>query len=147
VNQLRVYKTDNVVLSEKELSEIKSKLDTIESLIDRLSELLSPMLLFLYGAMFYDLVTCLYFTLRSIELSAYFGKKFIAANLGLFGNVIRLIYICFFAERLVNQVYFEELNKLAQYILISYLFYYNLRIRRFLKRWISYPILKTQILR
>jgi len=110
VNQLRDYNIKSNILSEKELNEIKLKLDSIQSLIDRLSKLLSPLLLFLCGNMFYDLVTCSYFTMESIKHSLYFKKEFMAPNIGLFGNALRLIFICFIAECLVIQVCFELLN-------------------------------------
>jgi hypothetical protein len=104
-SELKEYNNQRISLNEKSLAEFKTKLYSIQSLIERISNLLSPVLLFLCGAIFYDLVTCLYFTIKSIEWSTYFMGRSLAPNMGLFGNFLRLICICFTAERLVFQVF------------------------------------------
>jgi hypothetical protein len=55
-----------IILTEKLLAEIKFILDSIQSLTQRISNSLSPILFFICGAIFYDLVTCFYFTIKSI---------------------------------------------------------------------------------
>jgi CII-binding regulator of phage lambda lysogenization HflD len=103
-SELKEYNSQRIIFTEKLLAEIKFKLDSIQSLIERISNLLSPMLLFICGAIFYDLVSCLYFTITSIGTSAFLKSEYLTANIGLFLNLLRLICICFFAERLVFQV-------------------------------------------
>jgi hypothetical protein len=103
-SELKEYNSQRIILTEKLLAEIKFKLDSIQSLIERISNLLSPMLLFICGAIFYDLVSCLYFTIKSIEISAFFKSGYLSPNIALFLNLLRLMCICFFAERLVFQV-------------------------------------------
>jgi hypothetical protein len=114
-SELKEYKNQRIILNEKLLEEIKSKLDSIQSLIERISNLLSPILLFVCGAIFYDLVTCLYFTIKSIELSTFLKGGYSAANIGLFIHNLRLICICFFAERVVFQVLLKNFNLLLIY--------------------------------
>jgi hypothetical protein len=139
-SELKEYNSQRIIFTEKLLAEIKFKLDSIQSLIERISNLLSPILLFNCGEIFYDLVSCLYFTIKSIEISALY-ESYLTPNIGLFFNFLRLICICFFAERLVFQVLFK------------YIFYQFLnglktfRIGRFLKKWISFQTLLTQTLR
>jgi hypothetical protein len=108
--ELKEYKNQRKILTEKLLAEIKFKLDSIQSLIESISKLLSPILLFICGAIFYDLVSCLYFTIKSIEFSTYLKAKYLPPNFGLFGNTLRLICICYCAERLVFQVLFNFLK-------------------------------------
>jgi hypothetical protein len=103
-SELKEYNSQRIIFTEKLLAEIKFKLDSIQSLIERISNLLSPMLLFICGSIFYDLVSCLYFTITSIETSAFLKSEYLTQNIGLFLNLLRLICICFFAERLVFQV-------------------------------------------
>jgi hypothetical protein len=114
-SELKEYNSQKIILNEKLLTEIKSKLDSIQSLIERISNLLSPILLFICGAIFYDLVTCLYFTIKSIELSTFLKGIYFAPNIGLFVNLLRVTYICFFAERLVFQVLLKNFNLLLIY--------------------------------
>jgi hypothetical protein len=112
-SELKEYNSQRIIFTEKLLAEIKFKLDSIQSLIEKISNLLSPMLLFTCGAIFYDLVTCLYFTIKSIEVSAFFKSGYSTPNFGIFFNILRLICICLFAERLVFQVllkYFFLIN-------------------------------------
>jgi hypothetical protein len=103
-SELKEYNNQRIILNKILFAEIKSKLHSIQSLIESLSKVLSPILLFICGAIFYDLVTCLYFTIESIELSTFLKGIHSSANIGLFANILRLICICFFAERLVFQV-------------------------------------------
>jgi hypothetical protein len=56
-SELKEYNTHRIILTEKSLAEIKFKLDSIQTLAEKVSNLLSPMLLFICGAIFYDLVT------------------------------------------------------------------------------------------
>jgi hypothetical protein len=110
-SELKKYNSQRIIFTEKLLAEIKFKLDSIQSLIERISNLLSPMLLFICGAIFYDLVSCLYFTIKSIEASAFFKSWSLTPNIGIFYNLLRLICICFFAERLVFQVLLKHFLK------------------------------------
>jgi hypothetical protein len=71
-SELKEYNSQRIIFTEKLLAEIKFKLDSIQSLIERISNLLSPMLLFTCGAIFFDSVSCLYSTIKSIEISAFF---------------------------------------------------------------------------
>jgi hypothetical protein len=109
-SELKEYNNQRIIITEKSLANIKFKLDSIQSLVEKVSKLLSPILLFICGAIFYDLVSCLYFTIKSIEFSAYFKAEYLVPNFGLFGNILRLICICFCAERLVFQVLFKILK-------------------------------------
>jgi hypothetical protein len=70
-SELKEYNNQRIIITEKSLAEVKSNLYSIHSLIERISKLLSPILLFLCGTIFYDLVTCLYFTFKSIESSTF----------------------------------------------------------------------------
>ncbi len=107
-SELKEFNTQRKVLTEKSLAEIKFKLHSIQSLIERISKLLSPILLFVFGVISYDLVTCLYFTIKSIELSTFLRGSYSTANIGLFVHTLRLICICVFAERLVFQVLLKK---------------------------------------
>jgi hypothetical protein len=107
-SELKEYNNQRIILNEILLAEIKFKLHSIQSLIESLSKVLSPILLFICGVIFYDLVTCLYFTIGSIELSTFLKGIHLAPNIGLFGNILQLICICFFAERLVFQVLLKK---------------------------------------
>jgi hypothetical protein len=104
ITELKEYNKRRIIFTEKFLAEIKFKLYSIQSLIERISDLLSPILLFICGVIFYDLVTCLYFTIKAFEYSTYFKSGFLTPNIGLFAILLRLICICFVAERLVFQV-------------------------------------------
>jgi len=104
-SELKEYKNQRKILTEKLLAEIKFKLDSIQSLIERISKLLSPILLFICGTIFYDLMTCLCLTIESIKLSAYFKAEYMPPNFGSFSNILRLMSICFCAQRLVFQVF------------------------------------------
>jgi hypothetical protein len=118
-SELKEYNNQRIIITEKSLVNIKFKIDSIQSLIERISGLLSPMLLFICGTIFYDLVSCLYFTIKSIEFSAYFKSGFLPPNIGLFMNLLRLICICFCAERLVFQVFFFNLKKKILILLLN----------------------------
>jgi hypothetical protein len=107
-SELKEYNNQRIILNEILLAEIKSKLHSIQSLIESLSKVLSPILLLICGAIFYDLVTCFYFTIKSIELSTFLKGIHSAPNIALFGNILRLVCICFFAERLVFQVLLKK---------------------------------------
>jgi hypothetical protein len=74
-SELKEYKNQKNILTEKLLVKIKFKLDSIQSLIERISKLLSPILLFICETIFYDLMTCLCFTIDSINLWAYFKAQ------------------------------------------------------------------------
>jgi hypothetical protein len=100
IKELRVYR--NVSLTVNDIKTIKSKLYSIQSLIDRISNLLSPLLLFVCGAIFNDLLTCLYFAMKTNPNSNL--NLVIASYSGLIGYSIRLIIICFSAERLLTKV-------------------------------------------
>jgi hypothetical protein len=118
-SELKEYNNQRIIMTEKLLAEIKFKIDSIQSLIERISKLLSPILLFLCGTIFYDLVTCLYFTIKSIEWLTFLKGNYLSANIGLFAIFLRLICICVFAERLVYEVLLK--------ILINYLFKIELK--------------------
>jgi len=83
---------------------VKSKFDAIQSLIDKISRLLSPILLFVCLSILYDSVTCLYTTIISLEKSYFFSTKYLAGNIGIFGFLLRLIIICLSAESVIIQV-------------------------------------------
>jgi hypothetical protein len=100
IKELRVYR--NVSLTVNDIKTIKSKLYSIQSLIDKISNLLSPLLLFVCGAIFNDLLTCLYFAMKTNPNSNL--NLVIASYSGLIGYSIRLIIICFSAERLLTKV-------------------------------------------
>jgi hypothetical protein len=106
ISELRKYQS--VSLTGNDIKIIRLKLFAIQSLIDRISNLLSPLLLFVCGSIFNDLLTCLYFAMKSIEDPGYFSNlnRVIASYSGLIGFSIRLIIICFSAERLVTKVRF-----------------------------------------
>jgi hypothetical protein len=95
---------NNSPLTLRDVIWIKSKFDAIQALIDRISALLSPVLLFVCCSILYDSVTCLYTTIISLQKSYFFGTKYIAGNIGTFGFFIRLLIMCLSAERVIYQV-------------------------------------------
>jgi hypothetical protein len=109
-SELNLWFNKNIIITERELIEIKSKLDTIKKLIDKLSLLLCPALLFICGAIFEEMVTCFYFTIESIETSNFLNGKHMAANVGLVICVLRLMCICGYAERLASKVFYQLLG-------------------------------------
>jgi hypothetical protein len=88
------------------IKEIKSKFSRIQTLIEKISKITSPLLLFNFGAIFYSIVQCFYFTVKSIwnpELR--FGETYLAQNFGFIFYTIRLVFSCYCSEQLKNQVF------------------------------------------
>jgi hypothetical protein len=111
IKELRKYQS--VSLTANNIKIIKSKLYAIQSLIDRISNLLSPLLLFVCGSIFNDLLTCLYFAMKTNTNSNL--NLVIASYSGLIGFSIRLIIICFSAERLATKLCFIRFKYFLTY--------------------------------
>jgi hypothetical protein len=101
--ELRNYQ--KISLTVNDINAIEFKLKAIQSLIDRISNLLSPLLLFVFGAIFYDLVTCLYFVMNAIKTTEYLSSRSKGSYCGLIVFTTRLFIICFNAERLAVKVF------------------------------------------
>jgi hypothetical protein len=134
IKELRDYR--NVSLTVNDMKTIKSKLYSIQSMIDRISNLVSPLLLFVCGAIFNDLLSCLYFAMKT-NANLFLA---ITSYSGLIGFSIRLIIICFSAERLTTKVCYIRSKFFLTYNCIqikskSFLFSVS-RITRFFKKWI-----------
>jgi hypothetical protein len=108
LNILKNY--NNSPLALRDLIWIKTKFDAIQDLIDKISALLSPILLLVCCSILYDSVTCLYTTIISLQKSYFFGTQYIAGNIGVFGFFIRLLIICLSAERVINEVIIRNLR-------------------------------------
>jgi hypothetical protein len=107
VNILKKF--NNSSLSSRDLIWIKTKFDDIQDLIEKISALLSPILLFVCCSILYDSVASLYTTIISLQKSYFFGTKYIAGNVGVFGFFIRLLVICLSAERVIYRVIIRKI--------------------------------------
>ncbi len=88
------------------MQEIKSKFLRIQTLIEKISKITSPLLLIDFGTIFYSIVNCFYFTVKSIwnpELRS--GETYLAQNFGFIFYTIRLVFSCYCSEQLKNQVF------------------------------------------
>ncbi len=101
--ELRNYQ--KILLTVNDINAIEFKLKAIQSLIVRISNLLSPLLLFVFRAIFYDLVTCLYFIMNAIKTTEYLSPRSLGPYCGLIVFTTRLFIICFNAERLAVKVF------------------------------------------
>jgi hypothetical protein len=107
VNNLKNF--INSPLTLRDIIWIKSKFDDIQARIDRISALLSPILLLVCCSILYDSVASLYTTIISLQKSYFFGTQYIAGNIGVFGFFIRLLIICLSAERVIYQVIIRKI--------------------------------------
>ncbi len=97
-----------ISLSSNDIQEIKSKFVRIQLIIEKISVILSPLLLFNCGAIFYNIVSNLYFIVKSIENSVYFDENFMTRNFAILLYSIRLLFYCLSAERINSQVFFSH---------------------------------------
>jgi hypothetical protein len=97
-----------ISLNFNNIQEIKSKFVRIQLIIEKISVILSPLLLFNCGAIFYNIVSNLYFTVKSIENSVYYEENSMARNFAILFYSIRLLFYCLSAERIKSQVLFSH---------------------------------------
>ncbi len=75
------------------IQEIKSKFLRIQILIEKISKITSPLLLFNFGAVFYGIVHCFYFTIKSIlNPESRFDETYLSQNIGFIYYILRLIF-------------------------------------------------------
>jgi hypothetical protein len=89
-----------------EIQEVKSKFFRIQILIEKISKITSPLLLFNFGAIFYGIVHCSYFTVKSIwSPKSCFDETYLSQNIGFIYYILRLVFSCYCSEQLKNQVF------------------------------------------
>jgi len=109
-------------LNNNDVKEIKSKFFRIQNLIDSVSKILSPLLLLSCGSLFYNLVNCLFFTVKSFwNTESHYDQIFMSHNVGIVFYIIRLLFSCLYSERVNKQVFFRKLILL----LINYNFSFD----------------------
>jgi hypothetical protein len=90
------------------IQEVKSKFFRIQTLIEKISKITSHLLLFNFGAIFYGIVHCFYFTVKSIlNPESCFDKTYLSQNIGFIYYILKLIFFCYSSEQLKNQVFSE----------------------------------------
>jgi len=143
---IKLRKYQSVLLTEKDIKAIKAKYNAIQSMIETISNLLSPMLFFVWGAIFNDLLTSLYFTMDSIQKSNYALKRNIASFSGVIAFSIRLITIYFSAEKTVIKVWvMDQVWQILKYkSKLKVNLFLILRIMRYLQKWIICVLLLTE---
>ncbi len=100
-----------IPVNDTEISLIKNHFIKIQSLTDNLSEILSPLLLFICGSIFSDIVTCSYFACKLLSSKQNFvGFHSYACVVGIIVFTLRLCFICFAVEGINLKVNFSQKN-------------------------------------
>jgi hypothetical protein len=95
-----------ISLNSNDIQEIKSKFIRIQSIIEKTSDILSPLLFLNCGAIFYNIATNLYFIVKFIENPIYFDENSMTRIFTLIIYTIRLFFYCLSAERIKSKVLF-----------------------------------------
>jgi len=104
-NYLLIYSERSI--NQIEVQQIKSKFNKIQSIIERLSKIVSPLLFFSLSAIFFVFVNHLYFTAKSYkktEATNGIHPNYLMNQIGVIYYLIRLFFYCFTCEQLKNQV-------------------------------------------
>jgi flagellin-specific chaperone FliS len=96
-------------LKADEIKDLKTKFVKIQSIIDKISVILSPLLFMNCGTIFYNIVTNLYFRIKVID-KPIFDEQSMVHTIPIVLYLIRLLFYCLSAERLKNQVFFYKLS-------------------------------------
>jgi len=97
---------NEIPLNADHIRDIKFKFLRIQSLIDRISNVLSPLILLNCTAIFYNIVVNFYFIVKSFEKSIYYKNNLKEHFIGISFYLFRLLFFCFSGERIKNQVFF-----------------------------------------
>jgi hypothetical protein len=85
------------------IQEIKSKFLRIQTLIEKISKITSPLLLFNFWTIFYNIVHCSYFTVESIwNPESRFDETYLNQNIEFIYYILRLTFFCYCSEQLKN---------------------------------------------
>jgi hypothetical protein len=95
-----------ISLNSNDIQEIKSKFVRIQSIIEKISDILSPLLFFNFGAIFYNIATNLYFIAKSIGNSIYFDENSMTRIFSIIIYTVRLFFYCLNAQRIKSKVLF-----------------------------------------
>jgi hypothetical protein len=105
-------------LKADDIKDLKTKFVKIQSVIDKISVILSPLLFMNCGTIFYNIVTNLYFRVKVID-KPIFDEHSMVHTVPIVLYLIRLLFYCLSAERLKSQVFFYKLSEIYENNILS----------------------------
>jgi hypothetical protein len=100
-DKLKHLYESEITLTSSDVKNLKKQFFEIQSLINSLNNILSPLLLIIFGHFTYEGIVTILLTFRALTNENYY---ILTSIIGLAIVIIRLLTICFCAEKINNQV-------------------------------------------